>query len=336
MSKSITAVKYTLFLWISTFYLTDLSAQDAVFSQFYTAPVQINPAFAGSTLAPRIALNYRDQWHNIPNAYATFAASYDQFFEKANSGLGVSIMNDRQGDGIISRNSGQVTYSYRLQTRKNLTLKLGVEAGGGQSSLDWGRLVFLDMIDPVNGISGGASQEIPPASFTKNYLDFGAGLVAYNRKFYAGISLKHLNNPSVSFLNKNANINTGLPTRLTFNAGYEFVLEENRKNQASTYVSPYILVVSQGPFRMVNIGAQGGMNGFFGGLGFRHAFRNADAVIVNFGVQKGLFKVGYSHDVAINGLPNSWGSHELSLLLNFDELYDRSKPNYNDCFRFFR
>ena len=336
VSKLVSLLREKLLLWTAVLGFAEMSAQDAVFSQFYAAPVQINPAFAGSTVAPRVALNYRDQWHNIPNAYATFAVSYDQFFEKANSGIGLTLMNDRQGDGILSKNSAHVTYSYRLQTRKNLTLKLGVEAGGAQSSLDWGRLVFLDMIDPVNGISGATSQEIPPASFTKNYLDFGAGLVAYNRKFYAGISLKHLNSPNVSFLNKNANINTGLPTRLTLNAGYEFVLEENRKNQSVTYVSPYILLLSQGPYRMLNVGAQAGINGFFGGIGFRHAFRNSDAVVVNFGVKKGIFKVGYSHDTAINGLPNSWGAHELSLLLNFDDLCNNSKPNYNDCFKFFR
>ncbi len=327
---------YLPLLWICFLVFTKLSAQDAVFSQFYSAPVQINPAFAGSTLSPRVALNYRDQWHNIPNAYATFAASYDQFFEKANSGIGLTLVNDRQGDGIISGNSAHVTYSYRLQTRNNLNLKLGIEAGGGQSSLDWGRLVFLDMIDPVSGTSGGSSQEIAPLSFRKSYADFGAGLVAYSKKFYIGISLKHLNSPNVSFLNKNTNLNTGLPTRLTFNAGYEFVFEQNRKNSPVTYLSPYLLVVRQGPFGMINTGLQGGMKGFFGGIGFRHAFRNSDAVIANFGVQKGIFKIGYSHDIAINGLPNSWGAHELSLLLNFDELYDRSKPKYNDCFRFFR
>jgi hypothetical protein len=114
------------------------------------------------------------------------------------------------------------------------------------------------------------------------------------------------------------------------------VFEENRKNRPVTYLTPYLLLVKQGPFGMINPGIQGGLQGFFGGIGFRHAFRNADAVIVNFGVQKGIFKMGYSHDLTLNGLPNSWGAHEISLILNFDELYDRSKPNYNDCFRFFR
>jgi type IX secretion system PorP/SprF family membrane protein len=312
-------------------------AQDAIFTQYYASPLQINPAFTGNTAAPRIALNYRDQWHNVPRAYSTYSASYDQFIEALNSGIGVTILGDQAGDGIYQQTAANVTYAYRLQTKRNLTMKLGVDVGLGQSNIDWNRLVFLDMIDPINGsTSGTASQEVQPQVLNKSYLDFGAGFVAYTKNFYAGLALKHLNTPNVSILDKNPNINTGLPIRYTVHTGYEIVLRENRKKRAVTYITPNLLFLSQGPFKMLNIGVQGGMNGLFGGLGFRHAFRNPDAVLVNVGWQKGIFKIGYSHDITINGLPTTFGSHELSVLLNFDELVDHSKPKYNDCFRFFR
>ncbi len=326
-----------LLLSFVLFFSNNIKAQDAIFTQFYASPLQINPAFTGNTAAPRIAVNYRDQWHNVPRAYSTFSASYDQFIENLNSGIGVTLLNDQAGDGIYQRNTANITYSYRLQTRKNLTLKLGVDMGVGQSNIDWNRLVFLDMIDPISGtISSATSQEVAPQELFKSYVDFGAGFVAYTKSFYAGFALKHLNSPSVSILDKNANVNTGLPIRYTFHSGYEIVFRQNRKKRPTAYLTPNILVVKQGPFGMVNLGVQGGMNGLFGGVGFRHAFRNADAVIVNVGMQKGIFKMGYSHDLTVNGLPNSWGAHEISLLLNFDELYDHSKPKYNDCFRFFR
>ena len=330
-------MKRLLFIFIIVIGSISVQAQDAIFSQFYASPLQINPAFTGSTIAPRVALNYRDQWHNVPRAYSTYSASYDQFIEAFNSGIGITILGDQAGDGIYQRNAANLTYSYRLQTKRDLTMKLGVDLGVGQTNVDWARLVFLDMIDPVNGsVSGSASQEVPPQSFYKGYLDFGAGFVAYTKNFYAGLALKHLNTPSISILDKNPTINTGLPIRYTFHAGYEVVYRQNRKKKPTSYLTPNILIIKQGPFGMINLGVQGGMNGLFGGIAFRHAFRNPDAVIVNVGMQKGIFKMGYSHDITINGLPSTFGSHEVSLLLNFDELYDRTKPKYNDCFRFFR
>lgn len=327
---------YSLFCVSMLCCITMASAQDPIFSQFYASPLQINSAFTGSTLAPRIALNYRDQWRNVPNAYATFSASYDQFIEPMNSGFGITLMNDQAGGGIYQNNSASINYAYRLQTRRNLTLKIGVDLGLGQSSLDWDKLVFLDMIDPINGSAGGATQENQPAELYRNYVDFGTGFVAYTKKFYIGLGIKHINSPNTSVLDKNPNINTGLPIRYALHAGYEMVYGQNKRKKATTYLTPNILVVRQGPFGMINAGVQGGMNGLFGGVAFRHAFRNSDAVILNVGLQKGIFKVGYSHDVTVNRLSNSWGAHELSLLLNFDELYDRSKPDYNDCFKLFR
>ncbi len=328
--------KITL-LFILLYMVFAADAQDAIFTQFYASPLQINPAFTGSTVAPRVALNYRDQWHNVPRAYSTYSVSYDQFIDAFNSGIGVTIMGDQAGDGVYQRNVANVTYAYRLQTRSDLTMKLGVDLGIGQTNIDWGRLVFLDMIDPINGsISGAATQEVPPQAFNKSFLDFGAGFVAYTKSFYAGLALKHLNTPNISILDKNPTINTGLPIRYTFHAGYEMVYRQNRKNKPTAYLTPNILIAKQGPFGMVNLGVQGGINGLFGGIGFRHAFRNSDAILVNFGMQKGIFKMGYSHDITVNGLPSTFGSHEVSLLLNFDELIDHSKPKYNDCFRFFR
>ena len=44
-------------------------AQDLHFSQFYAAPLYLNPAFAGTAGGPRFILNYRNQWPGINNAF---------------------------------------------------------------------------------------------------------------------------------------------------------------------------------------------------------------------------------------------------------------------------
>jgi type IX secretion system PorP/SprF family membrane protein len=327
---------FFILVYISTA-IADLNAQDAVFTQFYATPMQMNPAFAGNTIAPRVGIIYRDQWYNIGNAYQTFAATYDQYIESANSGIGVSLFSDRAGGGILNKNIASVDYSYRLRTRNGINMKFGVEASVGQTSLDWDKLIFLDMIDPINGFVGGTlSKEVKPADLVNNYFDASAGFLVYNKEWYAGLSFKHLNSPNQSFINSKTSLNNGLPILFSLQAGYEIALSTNNKKKVTSFITPNLLIAKQGPFTQINIGAQGGLGSVFGGLGFRHTIRNSDAVLVNAGVKKGIFKINYSHDLTVNGLANSFGAHELSVILNFDELYDRSKPNYLDCFRFMR
>ena len=53
-------------------------SQDAEFTQFYANPLHLNPAFAGTHMAPRSTLNYRNQWPGIPGTFVTSSFSYDQ------------------------------------------------------------------------------------------------------------------------------------------------------------------------------------------------------------------------------------------------------------------
>jgi type IX secretion system PorP/SprF family membrane protein len=314
------------------------NAQDVIFTQFYTTPMQLNPAFAGNTLAPRIGVNYRDQWHNVSKAYTTFTASYDQFIDGFNSGIGLSILSDKAGGGIYQKNNATVSYAYRLRIpRAKMNVKFGIEAGLGQTNVDWNKLVFLDMIDPVKGyVSGAATQEVAPLSFNKSYFDVSTGFLVYSDHWYAGASFKHLNTPDQSILDNKAQLSDGLPILYSLQGGYEIVLSRGKRNSVASFVTPNILIAKQGPFTQINIGAQAGMGAVFAGLGFRHTIRNSDAVIVNLGVKKGVFKMGYSHDITVNGLLGSFGAHEISVVLNFDEMNNAKKPKYVDCFNFMR
>jgi len=329
-----------LFLSVNT------NAQDIIYSQFYAAPLQMNPAFAGNTIAPRVGVNYRNQWPSL-KAYSTYSVSYSQFIENMNSGIGIMLTTDDAGDGLYKTNRFGVNYAYKLKVNRDFNLKLGIEAGLMQTNVDWNSLIFLDQIDPINGpIDPGGSpfptEEVAPLDFNKSYFDVAAGILAYGPVFYGGISLKHLSTPDDGILGVNTNLYNGLPMRVSVHGGAQIPLGSRNVRDKKAFVSPNVLLIRQGDFGQVNGGAYFGLGMFFAGVWYRHAFGNQDAVISLFGVKKDLLKIGYSYDATISKLSaiNPGGTHEISIILNFDESESvkrqRRAGRYNDCFQLFR
>ena len=74
-----------------------VTAQDPQFSQFYAAPLYLNPALAGSTGQARAGINYRSQWPAIDANFTTMSAYFDYFIEDAKSGVGVILNRDVEG-----------------------------------------------------------------------------------------------------------------------------------------------------------------------------------------------------------------------------------------------
>jgi type IX secretion system PorP/SprF family membrane protein len=323
-----------------------VQAQDPVFSQFYAAPAQLNPALTGTTLAPRIALNYRNQWPGL-NAYVTYAASVGQFVEPLNSGFGLMVMSDDQGQGLIQTNNVKALYSYRVMVNRDFSIRFGVEAGFQQARYDWDRFIFLDQIDKIDGPidpSGNLNPtaEERPESNTVSYFDMGAGIVAYSKHFYAGLTVKHLTRPEDGLIQANGELTDGLPMLYSLHAGTEIIFREARRGRPATFISPNLLILRQAQMGQVNVGAYGGLGMFFAGTWYRHAFGNPDALIFMAGTRFGIFKLGYSYDVTVSELATapSGGAHEISLIMNFElsESFQaqRRANRYNDCFQLFR
>lgn len=339
-------IRYLLVLLILIIGESAAFSQDPVFSQFYAAPLQVNPAFAGITYAPRITLNYRNQWPSWPNAFVTYAATYEQPLEALNSGLGLLAMADVAGDGIYKTNRFSGIYGYQVRVTPDFAMKFGVEAGLIQTRVDWNQLIFLDQLDPLTGATDGEgnpnlSQDQPPESLNKTVVDISAGLLAYGGNFYAGVSVKHLNRPNDNLYEVNSNLSVGMPLRFTVHGGGEFTLERGNNRQRPAFISPNVMYIQQGDFGQINGGAYAGFDKFYGGLWYRHTLENADAVIGLVGVRHGVLRIGYSYDYTISQLTNgtTGGTHEISLTINFEESSRlknrRHRSRYNDCFKMF-
>ena len=85
---------FTVNLFIICFSTSKICSQDAEFSQFFSNPLYLNPAFAGTNSCPRFSTNHRAQWTGLPNVFNTTSFSYDQNIDKIHGGLGIIIINE--------------------------------------------------------------------------------------------------------------------------------------------------------------------------------------------------------------------------------------------------
>ncbi len=323
-----------------------LQAQDPVFSQFFASPLQLNPAFTGITYAPRVTLNYRNQWPSWPNAFVTYAATYEHPLEDLNSGLGILVMADNAGDGIYRTNRASGFYGYRVALSRDLFVKFGVEAGVIQTRLDWDRLLFLDQLDPITGSVDtegrpNLSSEQRPENLSKAVLDLSAGILVYGGKYYGGVTIKHMNRPEDNILDVNENLTIGLPLRLTIHGGMEIPIEAGNNGSGPSFISPNVMYTSQSGISQVMLGAYAGLGKVFAGGWYRLTFENPDAAVALIGFRQGVFRIGYSYDITVSGLGNgtTGGTHEISLSINFEDSArlqeKRNRARYSDCFKMF-
>ncbi len=324
------------------FYQTILWAQQPIYSQYYAAPMQLNPAFAGLVEAPVIQLSYRNQWPNIPNAYQTFSAGYSQYFSKMNSSFGFRAEGDVAAGGLYSSVRLSGLYVYDIRFDKNSYIRVGFDASIVSQRLNWNKLVFLDQLDLVTGTSNAqgvpnSTQELAGTN-SRTYLDFSPGFLVNTAYFFAGFSLRHLNAPNESLMGANGEGTDELPVGFSFQAGSQIKIgNSNNKRRASSFISPNLLWYKEGRSQQLNVGAYVKYQLFLGGIWFRHTFTNADAVILMVGIQKGMLKVAYSYDWTVSALGGSTGgAHEITLLFNFENEKAAYKNRYNDCLGLFR
>lgn len=299
-------------------------SQDPHFTQFYANPIYINPAFAGSARCPRINMNYRNQWPALAKTYITYSASYDQHVDLLSGGLGINILNDKAGEGTLSTTNISAMYAYQLNIARDFSVRLGLQGTYVQKKLDWDKLTFGDMIDPRYGYIYATQEQRPNES--RSFADFSAGILAYTSTIYGGVAVHHLTEPDEAFIVEGS---SALPRKITAHFGamipvgnsgsYKFAY--NRDD--GTYISPNVIYQQQVSFNYLNIGAYILHAPLIGGLWYRGNLDDglkSESVIALIGIQKGLFKFGYSYDVTISKLTNNStaGSHEISFGLQFE------------------
>lgn len=302
-------------------------AQDPQFSQFYANPLYLNPALAGATECARINLNYRNQWPSLTKAFITYSMTYDQNLSSINSGFGLIVMNDRQGDGALNTILIGAIYAYNLQVSEGLFIRFGAEAKYYQQRLDWDKLVFADQINPINGSISNVSSQTPPENTNIAVADFSVGtIIRYYDQFFIGFTADHLTQPNMSFYNDTDHI---LPMKYTAHGGVNINVSQGMLG--NTYgndfvIQPQILYMYQQNFQQLNAGLYLNRRPIVIGGWFRHNFQNPDAVILLVGLSFKNIKFGYSYDMGLSKVGGeALGAHEISFAWDFCIYSDKKR-----------
>ena len=291
-------------------------AQDIQFSQFYAAPMYLNPAFAGASAQSRLILNYRNQWPAIPKAYNSYQVSYDHNLTSINSGVGFSITHDKAGTAGLRYTSLAGQYGYAFKVNREWVFKPALQYAFTFRDLDKSELIFGDQL-----IRGGAETSVEQFVVgTTNYFDFSSGFLAYSRKAWIGGAWHHINQPNQSLLGSEE----PLPYKLSVHAGGRIEFEASGVNRPDHVLIGAFNYKAQGKYDQFDVGFYYEHDPIVVGLWYRGipgfkayepGYQNNDAVIFLVGYEiPGGIKVGYTYDLTISRLiSNTAGSHEISI-----------------------
>jgi type IX secretion system PorP/SprF family membrane protein len=303
-----------LFLSTLLFLSAGVHGQDPVFTHFHANRLIMNPSMAGIDGPWRLFMGYRNQWPNTGSSYLTYQASYDQFVERLDGGLGVRVMNDRQGGGVFNAYNLDLMYSYQFRATRRLSLSGGIQAGIGQRSFDPASLVFGDMINPVTGEITAGLESV--SRYSEIYPDFAVGMSAFSGIFHGGIAVHHLLNPVVTDKSDPAGT---VPRKYTAHLGAMVPVIERRTGRELLQLSPNMVIIRQQTVLQINYGLDVIYRDVIAGVWTRHDLLfNYGNLIFTAGYSYGNLHFRYSYDIKLSSptvrLPNM-GAHEFSLVI---------------------
>jgi type IX secretion system PorP/SprF family membrane protein len=307
-----------------------VSAQDPSFSQFFSSPLNINPALTANINAKwRLVTNFRDQWIGPASPYATGTVSFDSKImkdklpETNTLGLGGMLMYDYAMSGIHKSIYGSLNVSYNITLASNEgDHRLGIGVGGIYGSK---RIAFHRLIFPEQFTGNGFNTNLPTGeaalSNMKPYISTSAGAI-------------------YSYTNDRTNADIGVAV-FHFNEPKQTVLDDPHKRLAmrkvvhgnmETYLNDYMLLTANGIYQYQSKASYfsvGSALGFFLGeteeeqiLYLGLWYWSANAIIPYIGLKYQNMQFGFTYDITISKLSQAEQkpkTFELSFIIRGDD-----------------
>lgn len=303
-----------------------LSAQENHFSQFYSAPQYINPAFAGDAAHIKAGGAVR-LMQPLPNQYViNTLIHYDHKIRNQSNGLGFVFYNHTEQ---LSHSKFQLNYSHTIRLSKTLWLKAGLGASVNQRKTSTGNYYYPDQYNNL-GLNGNPTME---SNLNDNsvFPGLATGLVLYNKLLWVSLSGDYLNKPEENF----AGQNSFYPMKFSFMTGMLFPLNKTTsKRRFSRFggldpyssLGPILGITKQASYVEYSGGLAYHLKPVFGGIHYRHqhdysiddkskAYRS---VVLMAGYRQEEFSFTYSYDYSLSKYSvNRSGAHEISFISYF-------------------
>jgi type IX secretion system PorP/SprF family membrane protein len=313
-------------------WLIDAYGQDPQFSQIYSAPLYLNPAFAGNLdfdckKMPesrfKTNLNYRNQYNG---SFNTLSATIDYREKTGKMGFGFLVLRDRIGDVPLSNTTLGFIGSYKIPLQNDWNLHTGLQGNFNFRTTNFNNYTFPDQfaITGAPGVSRPTQEPLLRGEETA-FIDFAGGVLLFNEFYYIGGAAHHINQPNQSLLNGVDR----LPMKVSLHTGYKFPLKRSktmRKRGLDKSVTPTLHYKNQGPFQQMDVGAFFNYDPLVLGMWYRglpiftapdNKSRQQDGLVFLAGVKTatdyGLFRFGFSYDVPVTKAFNFGRIFEISL-----------------------
>jgi type IX secretion system PorP/SprF family membrane protein len=140
-----------------------------------------NPGATGNNFSTGIFFHSRSQWTGLEGAPVTTVITVDTYAEPINSGIGISVYNDKIG--YLTSWSSKLSYAYYISIGEKSSLSLGLSGYLNNRSSHMTPDMLEDIVDPAS----------VRTKISEYHSDFDFGM-EYLGALKAGVAIRHLRN----------------------------------------------------------------------------------------------------------------------------------------------
>ena len=214
------SAKKIIFVLFILFSLPGFGQEDMIISHSRFMQ-KVNPSAFGMNNINKTGVLYNSLGmvnnNRIESQYFFGAISFDN----DNFSIGLDVYSLRMDNTGLINTKPTVSYIYKIQLDNDVYFLPSLSIGFGGSRIDTGKLVFEDQLSLVSDFLQTESQDPLVSQIgNSNYMDLGASFLVHSSNYLVGASIKHLNQPNISYNKENTEFT--LPIRYSVQGGYEF------------------------------------------------------------------------------------------------------------------